>query len=76
MFTLFASHDANGENGLDVMEVGDDEKDGLVEVEPSLLDTSSLLRYEYHARSLTTTAYAFEKLLDVIMLMYVLLNSV
>ena len=75
MFTLFASHDANGENGLDVMEVGDDEKDGLV-VEPSLLDTSSLLRYEYHARSLTTTAYAFEKLLDVIMLTYVLLNSV
>ena len=69
MFTLFASHDANGENGLDVTEVGDDEKDGLV-VEPSLLDTSSLLRYEYHARSLTTTAYAFEKLLDVIMLMY------
>ena len=70
MFTLFASHDANGENGLDVMEVGDDEKDGLV-VEPSLLDTSSLLRYEYHARSLTITAYAFEKLLDVlIMLMY------
>ena len=75
MFTLFASHDANGENGLDVTEVGDDEKDGLV-VEPSLLDTSSLLRYEYHARSLTTTAYAFEKLLDVIMLTYVLLNSV
>ena len=69
MFTLFASHDANGKNGLDVTEVGDDEKDGLV-VEPSLLDTSSLLRYEYHARSLTTTAYAFEKLLDVIMLMY------
>ena len=69
MFTLFATHDANGENGLDVTEVGDDEKDGLV-VEPSLLDTSSLLRYEYHARSLTTTAYAFEKLLDVIMLMY------
>ena len=69
MFTLFASHDANGENGLDVTEVGDDEKDGLV-VEPSLLDTSSLLRYEYHARSLTTTAYAFEKLLDVIKLMY------
>ena len=70
MFTLFASHDANGENGLDVTEVDDDEKDGLV-VEPSLLDTSSLLRYEYHARSLTTTAYAFEKLLDVlIMLMY------
>ena len=75
MFTLFAAHDANGENGLDVMEVGDDEKDGLV-VEPSLLDTSSLLRYEYHARSLTTTAYAFEKLLDVTMLTYVLLNSV
>ena len=69
MFTLFASHDANGENGLDVTEVDDGEKDGLV-VEPSLLDTSSLLRYEYHARSLTTTAYAFEKLLDVIMLMY------
>ena len=69
MFTLFATHDANGENGLDVTEVGDGEKDGLV-VEPSLLDTSSLLRYEYHARSLTTTAYAFEKLLDVIMLMY------
>ena len=37
MFTLFASHDANGENGLDVTEVGDDEKDGI-EVEPSLLD--------------------------------------
>ena len=70
MFTLFATHDANGENGLDVTEVGDGEKDGLVEVEPSLLDTFSLLRYEYHARSLTTTAYAFEKLLDVIMLMY------
>ena len=70
MFTLFATHDANGKNGLDVTEVGDDEKDGLVEVEASLLDTSSLLRYEYHARSLTTTAYAFEKLLDVIMLMY------
>lgn len=69
MFTLFATHDANGKNGLDVTEVGDGEKDGLV-VEPSLLDTSSLLRYEYHARSLTTTAYAFEKLLDVIMLMY------
>ena len=69
MFTLFATHDANGEDGLDVTEVGDGEKDGLV-VEPSLLDTSSLLRYEYHARSLTTTAYAFEKLLDVIMLMY------
>ena len=70
MFTLFATHDANGENGLDVTEVGDGEKDGLVEVEPSLLGISSLLRYEYHARSLTTTAYAFEKLLDVIMLMY------
>ena len=69
MFTLFATHDANGEDGLDVTEVDDGEKDGLV-VEPSLLDTSSLLRYEYHARSLTTTAYAFEKLLDVIMLMY------
>ena len=69
MFTLFATHDANGEDGLDVTEVGDGEKDGLV-VEFSLLDISSLLRYEYHARSLTTTAYAFEKLLDVIMLMY------
>ena len=69
MFTLFATHDANGENGLDVTEVGDGEKDGLV-VEVSLLDISSLLRYEYHARSLTTTAYAFEKLLDVIMIMY------
>ena len=36
MFTLLASHDANGENGLDVTEDevdGDDEKD----VEPSLL---------------------------------------